>query len=329
MNYFVLAGVAPAGPVLWWTVASVGGLLGAFVLIRSGATRGLADPALAVPQLLYATTLAAWAYALLGPARGAVFPIMMVALMFGIFGASPRQMRWLGVYAVVLFGTVMAGMASTEPRVYEPRIEIGHFILVATMMPAVSILAGRLSSMRHRMRVQRVELKQAFARIEELATRDSLTGLVNRRHMEELLERERQRSVRSGHVFCIAMLDLDRFKAVNERHGRAVGDQMLRAFAQEALAAVRVSDRLGRWGGESFVLMLSDSRAVLARGGVERLRERVAAMTLPVGLDQVRVTVSAGVTEHRAGESVQQTIDRAGAALGDAKAQGRDRVVVA
>jgi diguanylate cyclase len=325
----VLAGVAPARAVTWWTAASIAALLPVFVLIRSGATSGLADPSLTVPQLVYAITLAAWAYALLGPARGAIFPVTMVVLMFGIFGASPRQMLGLGLYAVGAFGAVMAGMSATAPRVYEPRIEIGHFILVATMMPAVSILAGRLSRMRHRMRVQRVELKQAFARIEELATRDSLTGLVNRRHMAELLERERQRSVRSGHVFCIAMLDIDRFKAVNERHGIAVGDEMLRAFAREALAAVRVSDRLGRWGGESFVLLLSDTRAALARGGVERLRERIAAIALPLGGDVARITVSAGITEHHAGESVQQTLDRALHALGEAKAQGRDRLVAA
>jgi diguanylate cyclase (GGDEF)-like protein len=125
------------------------------------------------------------------------------------------------------------------------------------------------------------------------------------------------------------MLDIDRFKTVNERHGLGAGDEMLRAFASESLAAVRVSDRLGRWGGESFVLLMSDSRAALARGGVDRLRERVAAIALPAGGDVVRVTVSAGITEHRAGETVQQTLDRARSALGEAKAQGRDRVVVA
>jgi diguanylate cyclase len=75
--------------------------------------------------------------------------------------------------------------------------------------------------------------------------------------------------------------------------------------------------------------MLSDSRAALARGGIDRLRERIAAVALPVGEQTVRLTLSAGLTEHRAGETVQQAIGRAQGALAEAKAQGRDRVVVA
>ncbi len=329
MHYFVYAGVAPARPVTWWTLVCVAFLVGTFTLIRSGWSRRFEDASLVVPQMVCSITLAAWAYTLLGSARGAVFPIQMVILMFGLFAATPRQMAWISVYAVFIFGLVMLVMASIAPATYPPALELGHFIIVATMMPAVSILAARLSQIRHRLRMQRVELKHALARIEELATRDPLTGLVNRRHMQELVERERQRSVRSGHVFCLAMFDIDRFKAVNERFGLGAGDEFLRLFAREALVAVRVSDRLGRWGGESFLLMLTDARATLARGGVERLRERVAAIVMPAGAEAVRITVSAGLTEHHAGESAQAAIDRAQAALRDAKQQGRDRVVVA
>jgi diguanylate cyclase (GGDEF)-like protein len=179
------------------------------------------------------------------------------------------------------------------------------------------------------MRAQRVELKQALARIEELATCDALTGLLNRRHLLEVLERERQRSVRSGQAFCIAVLDLDGLRDVNHRHGIAAGDRVLRAFAQEAQAAVRIVDHLGRYGGGTFVLLLCDTRGPLARQGMERLRECVAAMAVHAASGQtVRVTVSAGLTEHHAGETVEQALSRAQAALREAKAQGRNRVVV-
>jgi GGDEF domain-containing protein len=176
---------------------------------------------------------------------------------------------------VVVFGLAMAFMAWRLPLVYPPKVELGHFIMVATMLPAASMLAARISLMRQRMRAQRVELKQALARIEELATCDTLTGLLNRRHLLEVLERELQRSVRSGHAFCIAVLDLDGLRDVNRRHGITTGDQVLCAFAQEAQAAVRIVDRLGRYGGGTFVLLLCDTRAPLGRLGVERLRERV------------------------------------------------------
>jgi len=329
MHYFVRAGIAPAGPVWAWTACSVVAMAGAFALVRSGWTQRLREPSLSVPQMVVALGLGAWAYALLGPARGAVFPIVMVVVMFGLFAATPGQMAAVAVYAVAVFGAVMALMASRRPAVYPPDVEFGHFLMVALMMPVAALLAARLATLRARMRRQREALREALARIEELATRDALTGLANRRNLEEMLERERQRCVRSGHVFCVAVIDLDGFKALNERHGMRTGDQVLRAFAAEVVQGMRISDRLGRWGGDSFVLMLSDTRLALARGGVERLRERSMALQVGTSEAPIRITVSAGLTEHRAGETVDQTLERARGALREAKSGGRDRMVMA
>ncbi len=329
MAYFVGVGAAPAGPVAWWAAGTFVGMLAFFGLIRSGWSRRRREPSLTVPQMVFALTSAAVAYALVGAGRGAVFPIVMVVLMFGIFVASPKQMRWVSLYAVLLFGATMLVMALAQPAAYPPAIEFGHFLLVATMMPGVSILAGRLAQLRQRSRLHRAELAQALSLLREHTTRDELTGLINRRHMQALMQQEHQRCVRSGQTFCLAVLDIDSFKPVNEAHGYAVGDAVLRAVSQEAQRHVRVSDTLARWGGEEFVLMLSDTRAALARGGLERLHQRVGALRILNGVHALSVTLSGGLAEHHAGESVEQTLDRALRALEDAKAQGRNRVMVA
>lgn len=329
MHYFVWTGSAPAQPVLWWSAATLTGMVIFFVLIRSGWSRAFAEPSLSVPQILFALTSGGVAYTLLGAGRGAVFPVVMVVLMFGMFVVSARQMRWLSVYAVLLFGSAMALMAWRQPKAYPWTIELGHFLLVATMLPAVSILVGRLSRMRHRSILQRAELEQALARLREHTTRDELTGLINKRHMQELMDQEHQRCIRSGQSFCIAVLDIDRFKAVNEAHGYTVGDAVLRAAAQEALRHVRISDVLARWGGEEFVLMMGDTRSALARGGLERLHEKVGALRILHGTAAVGVTLSGGLAEHHAGESVAQTLERAERALQEAKSLGRNRIVVA
>lgn len=329
MHYFVWAGFAPAGPVWWWTAGSLLGMAGFFVLIRVGWSRRLPDPSLTLPQMLYAITSGAAAYALIGAGRGGVFPILMVILAFGLFQLRPRQVHAVGLFAVSLFGVVMAAMAWLRPDVYAPRIEVGHFLMIATMVPAMSLLAGRLSHLRERMRRQKADLAHAVARIQELATRDSLTGLVNRRHMQELMEQEHRRCVRSGHTFCLAVVDIDHFKSINDRHGHAAGDRVLRELSQEMLATLRMSDVLARWGGEEFVVMLSDSRVALARGGLERLRERVMNLRFELESGPLAVTVSAGLAEHHAGESVAQTLERADRALYEAKAQGRNRVAIA
>lgn len=329
LQWFVAAGQAPAAAMTAWAAVALLGMAAFYLAIRAGWTRGRSDPSLTVPQMVFALACAAAAYALLGAGRGAVFLMVMVVLMFGMFVVSPRQMRAVSLYAVLLFGAVMAAMARLRPEVYVPSVEAGHFLLFALMVPGVSLLAGRLSRLRHRARLQRQELKEALARIRELATRDELTGLINRRHMQQVMEQEHRRCIRSGQTFCLAMLDVDGFRRVNERHGTAVGDEVLHALAREAQHHMRISDVLARWGGEEFVLMLSDTRAPLARGGVERLRERLAALRVVAGPDEVGVTLAAGLAEHHAGETVTQTLERAERALDEAKAQGGDRVVVA
>jgi diguanylate cyclase (GGDEF)-like protein len=329
MLYFVWAGVARATPVLAWSLATLAGMVLFFALIRTGWSRRFRDPSLTVVQMVYALTSAAVGYALLGAGRGAVFPVVMVVLMLGLFVATPGQMRAVSAYAVLLFGATMGLMAVRRPADYPWAIELGHFLLVAVMVPAVSMLAGRLSHIRQRSRLQRAELAQALSRLREHTTRDELTGLINRRHMQTVMAQEHQRCIRSGQSFCLAVLDVDRFKPVNEVHGYAVGDAVLRAVSQEALRHVRVSDVLARWGGEEFVLMLSDTRAALARGGLERLHQKVAALRILNGPVAVGVTLSGGLAEHRPGESVAQTLARAEQALSDAKAQGHNRVVVA
>jgi len=320
MQFFVWTGVARALPVALWTGFSLAGMVVLFALIRSGWSRRREDPSLTVPQMVFALSCAAIAYTLLGPARGSVFPIFMVILMFGMFVVSPRHMVGVSVYAVALFGATAGLMSWLDPARYPPALEFGHFLMVATMVPTVSVLAVRLSRMRERLRRRRQELADALAQIRDLVTRDELTGLINRRHMQELIEHEHQRCTRSGQTFCLAKLDIDHLGAINDAHGYAVGDAVLRAVAQEALQQVRASDVLARWGGEEFMLMLPDTRAALVRGGLERLTQRVAALRIVNGSQMLNVTLTAGLAERHAGESIEQTIERAGAALAEAKA---------
>ena len=329
MHWFVWTGVAPSVPVALWTALSLGGMVVFFVLIRSGWSRRLAEPSLTVPQMVYALACCVLAYMLLGPARGAVFPIVMVILMFGMFIATPRQMLGVSGFTVLLFGVAIALASWRRPAAYPPVIELGHFLMVATMVPVTALLAGRVARMRLRLRMRRDELAQALERIRQLATRDELTGLVNRRHMQEVMAQEHQRGIRSGQTFCLVKLDIDAFRAVNDAHGQAVGDAVLRALAQEALRQVRTCDFVARWSGEEFVVMLPDTRAALARAPMERLIERLAALRMVHGRDAVGVRLSGGLAEHHAGESVEQTLERAAAALDLAKAQGGGRIQAA
>jgi diguanylate cyclase len=162
----------------------------------------------------------------------------------------------------------------------------------------------------------------------ELASRDELTGLFNRRRMSELLAQQRTACHRADDGFAVALVDMDHFKRINDTHGHAIGDSVLRAFAEQAVMAMRSTDTVGRWGGEEFLVIYPRSTAHEAAQAAARLRERVAAavVTTPGG-QHLTFTVSIGLTEHVPPESVDALIERADRAMYQAKSQGRNRVV--
>jgi diguanylate cyclase (GGDEF)-like protein len=146
--------------------------------------------------------------------------------------------------------------------------------------------------------------------------------------MNELLAQEERRRDACGGSTCIAVLDIDFFKRINDRFGHAAGDDVLRAFAQAARAELREGDALARWGGEEFLLMLPHTAATDARTVLERMRARVAAMAPCEGLEQP-VSFSAGLSVWRVDETITDAVNRADKALYAAKAAGRNRLVEA
>jgi diguanylate cyclase (GGDEF)-like protein len=319
-------GVVDRGPLWWWSGASLAGMFVLLAVIRSGANKAMRDPAMTMPQMLYAILCAAWAYTFAGVAHGMVAMILALILMFGMFGLTTPQVAWIGAYALTTFGGAMALMVRHDPLRYPWRNELVEFVVLAVMIIGVGALTVRLHRMRDRLRRQKVELEAALAHIHRLATHDELTGLVNRRHMQELLEAERLRSERTHAAWCVALLDLDHFKSVNDRHGHAVGDEVLRGLGRHANALVRRTDVLARWGGEEFVLLLPATALEMALVSLERLRARFHAAPLVIHGIALEVSFSAGLTEHAAGETVAQTLERADQLCYRAKTLGRNRI---
>ena len=326
LHYAVYVTRGHRGLPLWaWTVYSLGGMALIYATIRSGWSLRFADPSLTTLQIAFAITAAALGYAQAGLLRGAVFPVLTLILMFGMFQLRARGAYALSLFALALFGAVMAAMAAWQPVAYPPAVEIGHFVMLGCMLPAVATLTARLSRIRWRLSQQREELARALAQLQAIATRDELTGLPNRRQMQALMDQELLRSLRHHHDFCIAVVDLDHFKRVNDEHGHAAGDAVLRAFAQAGQAAMRATDVLARWGGEEFLVLLPDTSMPPALGGMERLRQHVAALQIDVGEAKVSITVSIGLTGHRRSDTLAETLARADQLLYRAKAEGRNR----
>ena len=164
---------------------------------------------------------------------------------------------------------------------------------------------------------------QQATRLERDANTDILTGLPNRRFLQTQLEGEFERAERYGRTFSVALLDLDHFKRVNDSFGHAVGDKVLQEVARLLAGQARNLDTAGRWGGEEFLLLLPELPLGAAFEVAERFRLLVAEHPFAHGHP---LTVSLGVAEYRAGEGLDDLLNRADAALYDAKTGGRNRV---
>jgi len=173
-----------------------------------------------------------------------------------------------------------------------------------------------------------MQLAKALVRVEHLATRDELTGLLNRRYMTGQIQHEFELFVRHGNPCSLIMLDVDFFKKVNDEFGHSAGDRVLREVSKRLLVETRNNDFASRFGGEEFLLLLPMTRLDDAKMLAERIRlalERSPCIDSPA----LNVTASFGVAELMPGEAVDDWLNRADKALYKAKQGGRNRVIVA
>ncbi|WP_339515319.1 biofilm regulation diguanylate cyclase SiaD [Pseudomonas sp. RL_15y_Pfl2_60] len=165
--------------------------------------------------------------------------------------------------------------------------------------------------------------------LKEASNRDPLTALANRRMLIERLKEEVSRATRQNKTFVLAMVDVDHFKQINDNWGHDIGDRMLEEIARVLQAEVRSYDLCGRWGGEEFLILLPDTDLDSAAQVIDRVRSGLRALAVRVSTELLSVSASFGVAEHRADESYSQTLNRADAALLQAKRNGRDRCIYA
>lgn len=259
-------------------------------------------------------------------------------------GAAPHeitdQLSRFGFWFPTLYASVLFILGVDNGW----RVSVGHFLL--SLLVGLPLIVGNLGSgeLHVLLSLSQLYLSSAvaivtvimFARyservvranaeMEHLAHTDFITELANRRQMERLLGREVRLVERYGDSLSLLLLDLDRFKRVNDAHGHPAGDQVLREIAALLAAESRATDHLGRWGGEEFVLILPRTERQAALETAARIMSRVRNYKFTKAGS---VTVSIGGATWQLGELPRDLIKRADEALYQAKAKGRDQVVM-
>jgi len=299
-----------------------------YIIFRSGLNKRMKDPSLTSIQICLASLVVMYSIFFIYEARGILFSMYILILLFGIFRLHTRQFLNVSAFILMTYGIDIFLLNVFRPQDILLKIEIFHWLALAIVLISVSFIGGNISALRHDLAVSRKKLQASLETIQEMAIRDDLTGFFNRRHLMELLETENNRSIRSGSVFSLAMVDLDKFKNVNDSFGHQAGDNALKTFSSVIRTVLRKTDICGRYGGEEFLVVLTQTDLNEAKIFAERIRSRVEdSMALDFG-QNTKVTVSIGLAEHQKNEDVEKTIFRADDAMYKAKKNGRNRVEV-
>jgi diguanylate cyclase (GGDEF)-like protein len=226
------------------------------------------------------------------------------------------RLRYAGNGPMFLSVGIPSDVAFKELRHLERR-NVLLLALVTALAAAVALMGGE-------------RLVRVFGGMQRMAERDALTGLANRRRLTTVGQDEERRARRLGHPLAALMLDLDRFKLVNDRYGHGAGDDVLREVARRIQSTVREIDLAARYGGEEFAVLLPDTRIEKAREVAERIREVVGGSPVETRSGPLPVTISAGVAvlDGEAGD-LTSLFEAADGALYAAKEAGRNRVSVA
>jgi diguanylate cyclase len=313
-------GLVPTAFAPVWIVVFTVVNLAFYAAIRSGVNLRFEDPAMTMAQMAVAMVAASFVLYHVQATRGALLMFLLVVLFFGAFELRTRQVFAMGAFASLAYAVVIVMLMINRPTQTDPRVEWIQWIALTATLLVMCPLIGYFSDMRRR-------LSASLAMIREMANRDALTGVFNRRHLTDTLEREVSRCQRKGTPLLLAVVDLDHFKRVNDRHGHPAGDAALRAVAQVLLDTLRKADYVARYGGEEFVLLLDVDSVDGARVIGERLRARIEALRV-AELGGSVVTVSIGAGFHRSGDTTVTLLARADAALYAAKEGGRNRLVI-
>lgn len=320
-----------AAKALWAGMAAMNLLFVA--VVRSGLVRDGRDPGLQRTQMVAGILFMYLGYAASGPAGVGMTIIMARHIVHSMFKLAPREVWRLVGLSLAGLALTMLGCGLAWPERFPAGVQAVGLMYALLVVPTIAALADRVAVMTQRLRSQRSELQQALARLKDAATRDELTGAHSRAHMTELLQMQFEQQRRTGAPLSLAMIDIDHFKHVNNRHGHTVGDEVLRRFVRHAQGQLRAADVLGRWDGEEFLVLMPSTAAADALPAIDRLQQSLAEdgrraagerAVMPKGLV---ITFSAGVIQVGADDSVDTAIDRAAKAMYRAKGCGRARCV--
>jgi diguanylate cyclase len=294
-----------------------------YILFQTKLNLKFRDPSLTAPQMLASSLTMIYVMHNAAAARGIFLIVILMIFMFVVFRLSGREFLQIALVVLAAYAVLIWPVVLRPTKTADDNLAILYGVVLAVVLPWFAMMGAYIGRLRRQLNTSIAELESSQA----IAVRDDLTGAYNRRYLMGSLYKEKNRSDRGGEPFSMCLIDIDFFKRVNDTKGHLIGDQVLTLFTQAIQPDVRTTDYFGRFGGEEFLLILSETSASGACAHAERVRRSIEQHRFPEIDGDLRITVSIGVTQYRPREEISNALNRADRALYDAKASGRNRVV--
>jgi diguanylate cyclase (GGDEF)-like protein len=322
------AGYLPYVAAIVFCVVATGLVAAAYFLVGSGRSEHSFGARPTLPLILIAGIAISYVAFEGRDARPVFIAMYLLAFAFGALTLDLRRLSIVAGFYLGCYGGVAGLSAWLRPETTDPHRE-GYRLLFLGIIYAWGMMMGAvIGKLRLALVHTNGELMEALRKSESLARLDSLTGCLNYRSLMEVLDVECARAKR-GSALSLLFVDLDHFKVINDTYGHPAGDETLREFTKAIKSMLRVTDSLGRYGGEEFLIVLSQTSLADARKLADRMQQRIAQLSIPALPAEARISISAGVAEHRPSDSIDSTIAKADAAMYLAKSRGRNCVVSA
>jgi diguanylate cyclase (GGDEF)-like protein len=303
-------------------------LLVVYIFLRTGFNKRFKDPSMTILQMVTACVwVGVTVYFSEGSIRGSTIALYVVIFVFGIFRLSLPQFFALVAVAGTTYASAILILHHRHPGEIDPFLESIRTALLLVALTWFSLIGAYIQKLREKVVKANTELQNALKKIEHLAIHDVLTGIYNRRHLVDILEREKALADRTGVNFAVCLLDLDDFKQINDTYGHLAGDIVLKEFAQAIKRDIRKEDYIARYGGEEFIVLFTGTRCVEnSTDCALRMQAITRRLTFAGVHPSIRLTVSIGMTIYRINEPIDDLLTRADTAMYQAKNAGKDRV---
>ena len=327
-NYLLFAGSAVVTQSIFW------------LLFHHNLNLKFNDPSLTLMQMSTAIIWFSLMISQLPELRGSLLILYVMVMLFGIFQLRTLEFAFVGLLSLISFGIVIGADITLRPEQPNLRLGVMQWLILATAQTWIALFSSYVRRLSERLKKQKSvlkdsnhkmlkaneELEQAMLQLDEIAGTDELTGALNRRRFfQEAKNRLNDDEHYQASALC--MIDIDHFKTVNDQFGHQAGDKVLEQFSRITDQHLRASDLFGRYGGEEFILLLPQNNQDSGIKVAERIRRAFADHCFDHIKTDLNITLSAGITLHRQGESIEDTLKRADDALYQAKKTGRNQTV--